>query len=140
MHPVKVEDRTDMAVLKIVLTPQPAVARARSGVVATTSGSTIKTQFWFESALDSLSHTFGVHTLGQLANILVALLTPAAMVAFVMGIWRVCADLGWAGAFLINGGFFSHWQVWIALSIGLKMLSSTLIAWGSRTGKFSEEN
>ena len=140
MHPVKVEDRTDMAVLKIVLTPQPAVARARSGVVATTSGSTIKTQFWFENALDSLSHTFGVHTLGQLANILVALLTPAAMVAFVMGIWRVCADLGWAGAFLINSGFFSHWQVWIALSIGLKMLSSMLIAWGSRTAKFSEEN
>ena len=91
MHPVKVEDRTDMAVLKIVLTPQPAVARARSGVVATTSESAIKSQFWFESALESLTHTFGIQTLGQLANVLVALLTPAALVAFVMGIWRVCA-------------------------------------------------
>jgi hypothetical protein len=76
----------------------------------------------------------------QLANILVALLTPAALVALVLGIWRVCADLGWAGPFLIGDGFFSHWQVWIALSIGLKMLSSSLIAWGSRTAKFSEEN
>jgi hypothetical protein len=140
VHPVQVEDRTDMAVLKIVLTPQPAVARARSGAVATTSESTIKSQFWFEGVLDGFTQTFGVKTLAQLANILVALLTPAAVVALVMGIWRICADLGWAGAFLIESGFFSHWQVWIALSIGLKMLSSTLIAWGSRTGKFSEEN
>jgi hypothetical protein len=85
-------------------------------------------------------HVFGMGTLSQLANILVALLTPAAVVACVMGMWRVCMDLGWAGAFLISGGFFSHWQVWIALSIALKMLSSSLIAWGSRNGKFSEEN
>jgi hypothetical protein len=125
-----------MPVLKVGLTPQPAVARARSGVAATTSESTIKLQVWFESAVVFITQTFS----RQLANILVALLTPAALVALVMGIWRVCTDLGWAGAFLITDGFFSHWQVWIALSVGLKMLSSTLIAWGSRTDKFSEEN
>jgi hypothetical protein len=80
-------------------------------------------------------------TLGrQLPNILVALLTPAAMVAFVMGLWRVSADLDWAGAFPIGSGFFSHWQVWIALAIGLKMLSSSLLAWESRTRKIHEEN
>jgi|ERR1700733_11053824 len=123
-----------MAVLKIVLTPQPAVARARSGVAAITSEGTSKPQFWFEGggALIAFSR--------QLANVLVALLTPAAVVALVLGMWRVCADLGWAGAFFIGDGFFSHWQVWIALSIGLKILSSTLIAWGSRTAKLSEEN
>jgi hypothetical protein len=136
VHPVQVEVRRDMPVLKVGLTPQPAVARARSGVAASTSESTIKSQFWFESAVVFITQTFS----RQLANILVALLTPAALVALVMGIWRVCADLGWAGAFLITDGFFSHWQVWIALSVGLKMLSSTLIAWGSRTDKFSEEN
>ena len=136
MHPVQVEVRRDMPVLKVGLTPQPAVARARSGVAATTSESTIKLQVWFESAVVFITQTFS----RQLANILVALLTPAALVALVMGIWRVCTDLGWAGAFLITDGFFSHWQVWIALSVGLKMLSSTLIAWGSRTDKFSEEN
>ena len=76
----------------------------------------------------------------QLANVLVALLTPAALVALALGIWRVSTDLGWAQSFVISGGFFSHWQVWIALSVGLKMLSSTLLAWGSRVSKFSEEN
>ena len=57
-----------------------------------------------------------------------------------MGVWRVGADLGFAGTFLIAEGFFSHWQVWIVLSIGLKLLSSTLLAWGSRSPKLSEEN
>ncbi len=129
-----------MAVLKVGLTPQPAVARSRSGVAAITSGSTIKSQFWFERAVGPIDPGFGIKTLGQLANVLVALLTPAAVIALAMALWRVCADLGWAGLFLIVGGFFSHWQVWFALSIGLKMLSSTLIAWGSRTAKFSGEN
>jgi hypothetical protein len=129
-----------MEVLKVGLTPQPAVARAQSGAVATTSESTIKPRFSFVDVSALNTQGFAIKTVGQLANILVALLTPAAVVAFVLGMWRMCADLGWAGSFLIAGGFFSHWQVWIALSIGLKMLSSSMIAWGSRISKFSEEN
>jgi hypothetical protein len=125
-----------MSVLKAVLTPQPAVPRARSGFTAITSESTVKLQVWFESAFALITQGFS----RQLADVLVALLTPSAVVALVMGLWRVGADLGWAGAFLIADGFFSHWQVWIALSIGLKLVSSTMIAWGSRTSKFSEEN
>src|SRR5665213_2263414 len=125
-----------MAVLKVVLTPQPAVVRVRSGVNATTSEGTVKSQFWFESTLEVITQGFS----RQLADVLVALLTPAAVLALAMALWRVAADLGWAGAFLVADGFFSHWQVWIALSIGLKLISSTMIAWGSRTGKFSQEN
>ncbi len=127
--------RFDMAGFKVQLTPQPAVS-APSGAVANTSERTIKSQFRSATLLVPVAKIFS----RQLANTLIALLTPAAVVAFVMGVWRVCADLGWAGAFLIADGFFSHWQVWIALSIALKMLSSTLIAWGSRASKFSEEN
>ena len=76
----------------------------------------------------------------QLPSILIALLTPAALVVLAMGLWRVCTDLDWAGAFPITTGFFSHWQVWIALSIALKMLSSSLLAWESRAHKIPEEN
>jgi hypothetical protein len=125
-----------MEVLKAVLTPQAVVARARSGVTATTSEITVKWQVWFEGAFALITQGFS----RQLADVLVALLTPSAVVALVMALWRVCADLGWAGTFLIADGFFSHWQVWLALSIGLKLISSTMIAWGSRTSKFSEEN
>jgi hypothetical protein len=121
----------DMAALKIILTPQPAVARVRSAVATSTSGSALKSQFQFESTPAPVTQSFGLQTVSQSANVLVAL---------VMALWRFCTDLGWAGPFLISDGFFSHWQVWIALSIGLKILSSTLIAWGSRTIKLSEEN
>ena len=76
----------------------------------------------------------------QLPNILVALLTPAAGVALVLGLWRVSADVGWTDAFVISGGFFSHWQVWIALSIALKLLSSTLLAWAGRFSKIPTED
>lgn len=117
---------------KVELTPQP-VPPAPSGAVAATSRDSIKSQFRFAAPVAKIFSR-------QLANTLIALLTPAAVVAFVMGLWRVCADLGWAGAFLIADGFFSHWQVWIALSIALKMLSSALIAWGSPRAKFSAEN
>jgi hypothetical protein len=80
-------------------------------------------------------------TLGrQLPKIVVVLLTPAALVALAMGLWRLSADLGWAGAFPIATGLFSHWQVWIVLSIALKMLSSALLAWDGRTSKIAEEN
>jgi hypothetical protein len=127
--------RFDMAGFKVELTPQPA-APAPSSVVTTSSENLVKPQF----RLDAVPAVVATIFSRQLANTLIALLTPAAVIAFVMGVWRVCADLGWAGAFLIADGFFSHWQVWIALSIALKMLSSTLIAWGSRAAKFSEEN
>jgi hypothetical protein len=142
VHLLQVEIRRHMPVIKVVLTPHPGVARARSLATANTSESTIKSELWFEGAFPLITQAF-VATQAfsrQLANVLVALLTPASVIALVMGLWRVGTDLGWAGAFLISGGFFSHWQVWIALSIALKMISSTLIAWGSRTGKFSEEN
>ena len=56
------------------------------------------------------------------------------------GIWRFCADTGWTDTFLITGGFFSHWQVWIALSIALKLLSSFLLAWAGRTAKIPADD
>ena len=64
----------------------------------------------------------------QAADVLVALVTPSAVVAFVMGLWRLTADLGWTETFPIAAGFFSHWLVWIALAIGLKSGASTLAA------------
>ena len=118
-----------MPVLKIVLTPQPAVARARSGVDRSTSESTIKPQFWFESVFEVITQGFS----RQLANILVALLTPAAVLALVLALWRVCADLGWAGAFPIDTGFFSHWQVWFAFA-GLLQTGSHLLYRYGRAG------
>jgi hypothetical protein len=61
-------------------------------------------------------------------NILPALLSPAAVVALGLGLWRVSADLSWTGEFVIASGFFSHWQVWIALAISLQVAAVSLAA------------
>lgn len=47
----------------------------------------------------------------------VAVFLPVfAMMEAALGVWRMCADLGWAGAFFVNTGILSHWQVWFALA------------------------
>jgi hypothetical protein len=69
-----------------------------------------------------------IATSEQAADVLVALVTPSAAVASVMGLWRLTADLGWTESFPISTGFFSHWIVWIALAIGLKFGASALAA------------
>ena len=67
-----------------------------------------------------------VATSQQAANILPALLSPVALVALALGIWRLGSDLGWTGDFVISEGFFSHWMVWIALALTLQTASTSL--------------
>ncbi len=61
-----------------------------------------------------------------------ALLSPAAVMAAVLGVWRIGSDVGLAGAFAISDGFFSHWQVWLALAALLQLLAVVLNRYGSR--------
>ena len=62
----------------------------------------------------------------------VLLLTPAAMIAMVFGFWRLGEDLGWTTSFLVSQGLFSHWVVWMALSVGLKK-TATIATRGAQT-------
>ena len=62
----------------------------------------------------------------QLMGVLSILLAPASLIAMVFGIWRLGADLGWTGAFVISDGFFSHWQVWLALAFAFRLAASGL--------------
>jgi hypothetical protein len=62
----------------------------------------------------------------QTALVLSSLMTPVALMAWVLGGWRLAADLKWTGAFAIADGMFSHWQVWIALGIGVQFAAFLL--------------
>ncbi|HWR51160.1 MAG TPA: hypothetical protein VN428_08635 [Bryobacteraceae bacterium] len=66
----------------------------------------------------------------ELASFAAALMTPAAVAAFVLGVWRLASDLEWAGAFVISHGLFSHWQVWIAMAGLLQTCASALNRFG----------
>ncbi len=66
----------------------------------------------------------------HLALALAALLTPAAVMAFVLAFWRLAADLNATGQFPITGGLFSHWQVWIAVATLLQFGAILLNRYG----------
>lgn len=48
-------------------------------------------------------------------------LNPIALAAFAMAAWRLGQDLDWTGNFFIEGGLFSHWQIWFAIALALKV-------------------
>ena len=74
----------------------------------------------------------------RLALACAALLMPGALMAGVLGFWRVAADLNWTGEFAITRGPFSHWQVWIACATALLWLARLLNRYGKRPEGESE--
>jgi hypothetical protein len=66
----------------------------------------------------------------ELASIASLLLTPAAVMALGLGVWRLGVDLNWTGEFAISKGLFSHWQVWIAMAGLLETCASILDRYG----------
>ena len=60
------------------------------------------------------------------AQMAALLLSPAALVAFILATWRIAADLNWTNSFAIATGLFSHWQVWMATAILLQLCSRRL--------------
>jgi hypothetical protein len=71
----------------------------------------------------------------QLALALGALLTPSAVMAFVLGIWRLGADLKWTREFAFSHGVWSHWQVWIATGAILELCAAMLNRYGHSGGE-----
>ncbi len=70
----------------------------------------------------------------ELALMTSALMTPAALMAYVLAFWRLGADMRIAGSFAIEDGFFSHWQVWLPIAVGLSMAASALNKYGRGGG------
>jgi hypothetical protein len=55
-----------------------------------------------------------------------SLLTLTAVACLILGAWKIFSELGWAGAFFLADGTFSHWQVWLALGILAQLVSFRL--------------
>jgi len=63
-----------------------------------------------------------------------ALLTPAALVASVLAIWRILAGMNWTNSFAIPSGLFSHWEVWLGAAVLLQLCSHLLNRYGRGGG------
>ena len=70
----------------------------------------------------------------QLALASGALLIPAALMAYVLGFWRLTSDIGVTNEFAIRG-LFSHWQIWIVTAVVLHIAAGVLTRYG-RGGEF----
>jgi hypothetical protein len=64
---------------------------------------------------------------GRIAILSAGLLTLVAIGCGSLGLWRVGADLEWAGDFVIQDGLLSHWQVWVGAAIGMQYTSWWLV-------------
>jgi hypothetical protein len=65
----------------------------------------------------------------RLASAIGTLLIPVALMAYVMGFWRLASDMDMAGAFVVTG-IFSHWQVWFTIAVAISLASSSLNRYG----------
>jgi hypothetical protein len=72
------------------------------------------------------------HKNRHVALALAALITPAALVACLLGLWRLAADLNMAGRFAISAGLFSHWQVWLGCAAALESIAFGLNRYGQQ--------
>src|SRR5262245_41483675 len=58
-----------------------------------------------------------------------ALLGPASLMPYALGLWRLASDIGLAGEFEPTG-FFSHWQVWIGMGLAMNVAAVSLTRYG----------
>lgn len=62
-------------------------------------------------------------------SMLGAILTPLAVLAGALGVWRLAADPGWTSHFFIASGLLSHCQVWFTVAIVARASSRGLNKW-----------
>jgi arginine exporter protein ArgO len=67
----------------------------------------------------------------HIALAMASLLTPAAVMACVLALWRLAADLGDTAQFPITNGLFSHWQVWFATAAIVQFSAIVLNRYGT---------
>jgi hypothetical protein len=65
------------------------------------------------------------------------LMTPVALVGYVLALWRLGADLNWLDEFFIHQGLFSRWQVWLAIAIATHLLANHLNRIGRQHGRIT---
>jgi len=66
----------------------------------------------------------------HVALAMASLLTPGAVMACVLALWRLAADLNATAQFPIANGLFSHWQIWLTLAVSLQFFATTLNRYG----------
>lgn len=67
----------------------------------------------------------------QAALAVSGMLTPAALMACALALWRIGTDMSLTGSFPIPHGLFSHWQVWFVAAGVLQAGAVALSRYGN---------
>ncbi|HLG95705.1 MAG TPA: hypothetical protein VKX49_05270 [Bryobacteraceae bacterium] len=70
------------------------------------------------------------HKNQHVALALGALITPGAVMALVLALWRLAADLRLTAQFPISDGIFSHWQIWLVAGLAMQSCAILLNRYG----------
>lgn len=81
---------------------------------------------FFESTTPAQKRAQSAPYVSALGGLVVLLAVSCSMFA----VWRLTWDLGWTSSFVIADGIFSHWQVWMALTILFTAVAVRLIRYG----------
>ncbi len=73
----------------------------------------------------------------RFAPVLGHLMTPVALVGYVLALWRLGADMNWLDEFFIDNGLFSRWQVWLAIAIATQLAANHLNRVGNRNDRIA---
>src|SRR5436305_1052226 len=58
-------------------------------------------------------------------------LTLGSVSSLMLALWRLGVDFGWTGEFVFDDtSFFSHWQIWLLLSLLIQMAAWKLNRYG----------
>ena len=69
----------------------------------------------------------------HIAVVFGSLLVPIALMAYVLALWSLSADLGVTQEFALTG-LFAHWQVWLAAG-GLVQLAASFLNRYAESGR-----
>ena len=75
----------------------------------------------------------------RIATLAASLLTMVSLSCAALGLWRVGADLDWAGGFVFSEGFLSHWQVWIGAAAAVQYAAWRLTRYARLAGRQKTE-
>ena len=106
----------------------PCACRGNAGHVRATTVQIGKMTIRFQYAMQAISHRVSVLFVASVPMLGLAL-TLVAVLAGMLGAWRLGADAGWTSGFFIASGLLSRYQLWVAVAISAQACAFILNRW-----------
>jgi hypothetical protein len=69
----------------------------------------------------------------RFGGVVSALMGPTVVLAYIMALWSLTANIGWTGTFMVSSGPLSNWMVWLGIAVVLHGAAAVLKRNGRRS-------